>query len=278
MDMERSPEKDFTVPATANYIQEGTGSPVILIHGIASSHHNWDDLIPELVQAGFSCHALDLLGHGDSPKPASRAYQMEWMVQHFSSWIKSLHLTEPAILIGHSLGGYLALEYARRVPAWTRSLVLVDPLYSLSQLPSLLRRTYRSSQLSHFVIGQTPPWMFRLLVDMTSVAMGNVRGTLHSLPPRVRAQTALDYTRTSPGVYNIINTSRDLNGNLSSVSFPTLVIWGDKDQTLAPSSFPKLVNQMPRATGKILRAGHVPHQSNMEEFNQIVLEYLRSCS
>ena len=276
--MESSLEKNFTVPATANYMQQGTGSPVILIHGIASSYHNWDDLVPELVQEGFSCHALDLLGHGDSPKPASRFYQMEWMVQHFSGWIKSLHLTEPAILIGHSLGGYLALEYARRVPAWTRSLVLVDPLYSLSQLPLLLRRTYRSSQLSHFIIGRTPPWMFRLIVDMTSMAMGNDHGTLHSLPPRVRAQTALDYTRTAPGVYNIINTSRDLNGNLSSVSFPTLVVWGDKDQTLAPSSFPKLVNQLPRATGKILRAGHVPHQSNMEEFNQIVLEFLRSRS
>jgi len=170
------------------------------------------------------------------------------------------------------------LEYARRVPAWTRSLVLVDPLYSLAQLPRLLRRTYRRPHLSHFIIGRTPPWMFRLIVDMTSVAMGNGTGALHSLPESVRARTALDYGRTAPGVYNIINTSWDLDGNLSSLSFPTLVVWGDRDQTLAPSSFPKLVNQMPRATGKVLRAGHVPHQSNMEEFNQIVMEFLKSNS
>jgi pimeloyl-ACP methyl ester carboxylesterase len=276
--MDSSPEKDFTVPTTASYTKQGTGSPVILIHGIASSYHNWDDLLPELVQEGYTCYALDLLGHGDSPKVDSRAYQMEWMYEHFAGWVRSLHLTEPAILIGHSLGGYLALEYARRVPAWTRSLVLVDPLYSLSQLPSLLRRTYRRPHLSHFIIGKTPPWMFRFIVDMTSMAMGNGTGALHSLPERVRAQTALDYTRTSPGVYNIINTSWDMNGSLSSLSFPTLVIWGDRDQTLSPSSFPKLVNQMPRATGKVLRAGHVPHQSNTEEFNQIVVEYLRSIS
>ena len=274
--MDPSLEKDFTIPTTASYIQQGRGSPVILIHGIASSYHNWDDLIPELVRRDFTCYALDLLGHGDSPKPASSAYQMEWMYQHFSGWVRSLHLTEPAILIGHSLGGYLALEYARRVPAWTRSLVLVDPLYSHSQLPSLLRRTYRRSHLSHFIIRRTPPWMFRFMVDMSSVAMGNGTGALHSLPERVRAQTALDFSRTSPGVYNIINTSRDLNGNVSSLSFPTLVVWGNKDQTLSPSSFPKLVNQMPRATGKILRAGHVPHQSNIEEFNQIVMKFLQN--
>jgi pimeloyl-ACP methyl ester carboxylesterase len=273
--MNSSLEKDFSIPTTASYIQQGTGSPVILIHGIASSYRNWDNLIPEIVQEGFASYALDLLGHGESPKPSSRSYQMDWMVEHFSGWMRSLHLTEPAILVGHSLGGYLALEYARRVPAWTRSLVLVNPLYSLSQLPSLLRRTYRRSQLSHFIIGRTPPWMFRLLVDVTSVAMGNGHGKLHSLPEQVRAQTARDYTRTSPGVYNIINNGYDLNGKVSSISVPTLVVWGDRDQTLAPSSFPKLVNQMPRATGKILRAGHVPHQSNTEEFNQIVMEFLR---
>jgi pimeloyl-ACP methyl ester carboxylesterase len=274
--MDRSLDQEFRIPTTASYMQQGQGRPVILIHGIASSYHNWDDLLPALVREGDACYALDLLGHGDSPKLASRAYQMEWMYQHFSGWVKSLHLSEPAILIGHSLGGYLALEYARRVPAWTHSLVLIDPLYSLSQLPSLLRRSYQRSRLSHFLLERTPPWMFRLIVDMSSVAMGNGISAPHSLPEKVRAQMALDYARTSPGVYNIINTGWDLNGKLSSVSFPTLVIWGDRDQTLAPSSFPRLVNQMPRATGKVLHAGHVPHLSNTDEFNQVVVEFLRT--
>ena len=249
---------------------------MILIHGIAASYHNWDDLIPELVQEGYACYALDLLGHGNSPKIDSRAYEMEWVFEHFAGWLESLELREPAILIGHSLGGYLALEYARRFPGRTRSLVLVNPLYSLSQLPPLLRRTYRRPHLSHFIIGRTPPWMFRLIVDMTSVAMGNDRGSLHSLPEHIRAQTALDYTRTSPGVYNIINNSIDLNEYLPSINTPALVIWGEKDQTLAPSSFSQLVNQMPHATGKSMRAGHVLHQSNADEFNQIVIEYLKS--
>jgi pimeloyl-ACP methyl ester carboxylesterase len=269
-------ENNFTIPTTANYIQTGTGTPVILIHGIAASLRDWDDLIPDLSQRGYTCYALDLLGHGDSPKIESRAYQMEWILDHFSQWMKSLHLTEPAILIGHSLGGYIALEYARRVSAWTRSLVLINPFYSLSQLPALLRRTYRRPHLSSFIVERTPPWMFRLIVDMTSMAMGHSSGALHSLPERIRAQTAFDYTRTSPGVYNVINGGIDLNGDIRSLSIPSLVVWGDRDQTLAPASFDKLVNQMPHAIGKSLRAGHVPHQSNADEFNQIVFEYLRT--
>jgi len=267
---------NFTIPTTANFIQKGAGTPVILIHGIAASLHDWDNLIPELSQRGYASYALDLLGHGDSPKMSSRGYQMDWLLEHFFHWMQSLHLTEPAILIGHSLGGYIALEYARRVSAWTRGLVLSSPFYSISQLPLLLRRTYRRPHLSSFIVGRTPGWMFRLIVDMTSLAMGHSTGALHSLPQHIRAQTALDYIRTDPGVYNIINNEHDLNGELSSISIPSLVVWGDRDQTLAPSSFPRLVNQMPRAVGKSIRAGHVPHQSNADEFNQMVFDYLRT--
>lgn len=276
--MDRTLEKDFTIPKNAYYIQQGTGTPVILIHGIAASHHNWDDLIPLLVEHGYSCYALDLLGHGDSPKPASRAYQMEWLFEHFAGWVESLDLKETPVLIGHSLGGYLAMEYAHRFPVRPRSLVLVNPLYSVSQLPPFLRRTYRRPHLSSFIIGRTPPWMFRLIVDMTSVAMGSGSGSLHSLPERIRAQTALDYGRTAPGVYNIINGSWDLNLRPSSIETPTLVVWGEKDQTLAPSSFGRLVNQMPHATGISMRAGHVLHQSHADEFHQVVIDFLKDLS
>ncbi len=269
-------DRNITIPTTANYIQQGTGTPVILIHGVAASLHDWDDLIPELSQRGYASYALDLLGHGDSPRLESRAYQMDWVLDHFSHWMKSLRLTEPAILVGHSLGGYIALDYARRVSAWTKGLILIDPFYSLTQLPSLLRRTYGRSNLSGFIVGHTPAWMFRLIVDMTSLAVGHSTGALHALPEKVRVQTALDYTRTSPGFYNVLSNAPDLSNHLSSISIPSLVVWGDRDQTLAPASFEKMIKHMPRAVGKTVRAGHVPHQSNASEFNQMAIEFLES--
>ncbi len=274
--MNRQSEINFTIPTNTHYIQKGEGTPVILIHGMSASHHDWDELIPALSEGGYACYALDLLGHGDSPKPDSRAYQMDWVLDHFSDWVRSLHLTEPAILIGHSLGGYIALDYARRVSAWTRGLLLIDPFYSLSQLPAFMRATYRRSRLSSFIVGRTPNWMFRFIVDLSSIAMGHSIGAIHSLPENIRAQTALDFARTAPGVYNILNDTQDLSEQLSSISIPSLVVWGDKDQTLAPSSFGRMVNQMPHAVGKFIRAGHVPHQSNPGEFNQMAIEFLQS--
>ena len=266
---------DFVVPVTANYVRDGDGPPVIMIHGVAASLHDWDDLIPELTKNGYTSYALDLLGHGESPKPETRAYHIDWMFEHFLKWITSLQLTEPAILIGHSLGGYIALEYARRFSVWTRGLILVSPFYSRLQLPPLLRRSYSNRNLRGVIAQRIPQWMFRTVVDVTSRAMGHSAGALHSLPEHIREQTALDYTRTAPGVYNIPNVLRDITEYLPSISLPTLVAWGDHDTTLAPNSFPTLVNTMPRAEGKTISAGHVPHQSNADEFNEMVLEFLK---
>lgn len=271
-------ENKFIIPHTASFVQQGTGTPVIMIHGIAASLHDWDELIPDLTKHGYASYALDLLGHGDSPKPNLRTYQMDWVFEHFVNWMQSLHLTEPAIIIGHSLGGYLALEYARRASASTRGLILVNPFYSRSQLPFFLRRSYSSRNLRGLIAGKTPEWMFRVIVDFTSRALGHSDGLLHSLPEHVRAQTAFDYTRTAPGVYNLPSVISDLTEFLPQINIPTLVVWGDRDQTLAPASFTKMIETLPQAQGRVMRAGHVPHQSNAKEFNQMVLEFVRGLS
>lgn len=266
------------IPTTANYVKHGNGTPVVLIHGLAASMHDWDDLIPELAANGYTAYAPDLLGHGDSPKLERRAYQMEWIYEHFDGWMRSLHLREPAILIGHSMGGHIALQYARRVSAWTRGLILVSPFYSSSQLPLLLRHTYSRTNLSGFLVSNTPEWLFRFFVDMTTVAIGHSVGALRSLPERIRAQTMLDYRRTAPGVYYIPRVIPDMTACLHEVNTPTLVVWGDSDKTLAPESFHRLVKMLPKARGEVLHAGHVPHQSHAEAFNRIVLNFLRELS
>ena len=57
----------FKVPCTTNYVSQGAGAPVIMVHGLAASLHDWDFLLPELAKAGYAGYALDLLGHGIAP-------------------------------------------------------------------------------------------------------------------------------------------------------------------------------------------------------------------
>ena len=158
-----------------------------MIHGLAASLHDWDSLIPQLTRRGYSSYALDLLGHGDSAKPSEPRYQMEWMVEHFIAWLDRLQLGEPPVLVGHSLGGYVALEYAWRFPAKTRGLVLVDPFYSNAQLPAVLRMAYAHPAIGGFFTRRTPEWVIRFIIDVTSVLMGHQKGGLHALPEEVRA-------------------------------------------------------------------------------------------
>lgn len=266
---------DAASQTITNYIQLGEGAPVVCIHGLAASLYNWKDLLPELARHNYAAYALDLLGHGESAKPASRAYHIDWMYRHFSDWMDSLALAQPPVLVGHSLGGYLSLAYALRHPQRVRALVLVSPFYALTQLPWLLRRTYQRRFINRAIVSETPEWLFRAIVNLTSVALGHGAGGTHALDAAARKQTAMDYTRAASGVYNIPNTLTDLTPRLPEVTHPALLLWGSRDQSLAPKSFERMLGLFPNTRGQsIPGAGHVPHRSHVNLVNRLVLEFL----
>lgn len=262
-----------------NYVQQGAGTPVILTHGLAASLHDWDDLLPELSASGYAGYALDLLGHGESEKPVhAHDYTVDNTFEHFSMWIDSLRINEPMILIGHSLGGGLSLLYALKYPERVKALVLVNPFFDIKQLPPVLQKVFRHQLINTKIIEKTPYRFFRLLVDMTSFNYDIGNRESHVLPEHIRYQTALDYKRASSGIYNIPRTLPSLTLNLSLIKQPTLLLWGGRDQTLAPSSFPELAKSLPNVVNTHILpiCGHVPHQCHPETFNPYVMEFLKS--
>jgi pimeloyl-ACP methyl ester carboxylesterase len=270
-------EPTFT-SKNVNFVQTGEGSPVIMVHGLAASLHDWDALLPELAESGYAGYALDILGHGDSAKPRQLDhYTSEAVFEHMLTWIDSLNLDQPAVLIGHSLGAYLTLQFALKYPDRVRALVLANPFYTQKQLPAMLRFFLRRPLLNTSLIERTPYWLFRILIDVTSLQFGNTPDQIHTLPENVRIQTALDYKRAAPGIYNIPRTLHDLTPDLQRVNKPTLVIWGARDQTINPKTFPSLVEKLPNAHGEALPiCGHVPHQCHAHDFNKKVFEFIES--
>ena len=262
-----------------NYVQQGEGEPVILAHGLAASLHDWDDLLPELAASGCAGYALDLLGHGESYKPVNRSeYTVKKVFDHFSDWIDSLQVNEPMTLIGHSLGGGLALMYALRYPERVKALVLVNPFYDIKQLSPAIQSSFLRRLLSARIVDLTPYWIYRIFVDLSSFNFYAGQREAHTLPEHIRYQTALDFSRASSGIYNIVHTLPNLLSDLSHIQQPTLLIWGRRDQTLAPESYSRLENLLPNivASYGMPICGHVPHQCHPDQFNPHVMKFLKN--
>lgn len=256
-----------------HYITRGGGRPVILVHGIAASHSEWGHLIPDLAACGYHVYAPDLPGHGNSPKPGdAQYYQVESLLVQLETWIESLNLQEPPLLIGHSLGGYLGLAYARDHSGEVRGLVLINPLYSPRQLSPVLNLMRKRPQLGEKALRATPKWVIQALVHLDPSAATQ-------FSPQIRQQIAADYKRASPNIVYLTQSLPDMTASLPLVKAPTLVIWGEKDLSLNPASFPELVKLLPNAAGcPIAGCGHQPHLCKHQEVNRLVLEFMNSAA
>jgi len=253
------------------YATEGAGHPVILIHGVAASRYDWARLTPSLVDAGYKTYAPDLPGHGDSEKPNDPSqYHVEIFHNRLREWIESLKLGQPAILIGHSLGGYLSLVYTLRYPKQVAGLVLIDPLYTPEQLSPLLRIARRRPNLGVKTMRIVPEWLINML-------LGWDPGSAADFTPKARQQIANDYKRASPHFVYITQDIPDLTPALPEIEQPTQVIWGEHDLTLNPGSFPKLVRSLKQAQGiPVHSCGHQPHIGKPEMINQLILNFATS--
>ncbi len=242
---------------------------MILVHGIAASLYDWVNMMPELAAHGYHAYALDLLGHGESYKPDNpQAYHVESLFEHFKKWVDQLDLNSTLLLVGHSLGGYLSLQFALRFPTRVRGLVLIDPFYDLRQLSPWLRLVRRRPHLGAKAMQAAPEWLINIVLgwDPSSTA---------DFSPLARQQIANDYKRASPHFVYITRDIPNITNSLHQVEVPTLVIWGERDYTLNPETFKCLVEKLPRAySHPIPGCGHQPHIGKPALVNRLVVDFL----
>lgn len=242
---------------------------VVLVHGLnGSATEDWHQQI-ELLADSYHVLAIELPGFDRESDDASR-----YSVDYFSEVIRRFtdrYIGGPYYLVGHSMGGAIALRHALFYPDQIRRLVLVDVAGVLHRI------SYSREIVGHWARGSTGEHSglsgFLEKMTMKLLAGGeNLPGTDESAN-----EVMLNYTKNPQALASMQLVRQDFSGRLLGMNVPTLILWGE-DDTVAPLRTAYALNaRLPNARLHILSgAGHIPMREQPERFNWQLLAFLQA--
>ncbi len=253
------------------YSESGRGETVILVHGMVVSQHAWRAVARLLVEAGYRVLAVDLPGHGDSPKPDDPAsYTAQARVGTLSEWIDRVAPGETFCLAGFSLGGFLCLDYCLTHPERVSRLALVDPYCYPDQQTFFVRFLARRPALLRWLQQRLPGWLFNWVLSWEPFILAGVSS-------QDRRQIAIDVKRASPHVLDLLRDLPDLRPRLGSLQTPTLLVWGEHDTLLRPASFSRMAARSSQVECLRVRgARHMALLSHAQAVGKAMAEFFGS--
>ena len=243
--------------------QQGSGPDLLLVHGWGMHGGVWGDL-PASLARHFRVTTLDLPGHGRSRTPLAAQ-----SLGDFTDAVVELCPT-PAVWLGWSLGGLIALDAALRHPEKVAKLVLVSATPKFVQAPDW-PHAMPAEVFAEFARSLTHDYRATLLRFLSLHVGGSADG--RALLKQLRAQI---FTHGDPQPEALaaglaILGQTDLRARLAEVRAPTLVVHGSHDRLAAPGAAEYLAAHLPQA--RLLRvegAGHAPFLSHPAQFAQAV--------
>ncbi|MGH2607092.1 MAG: alpha/beta fold hydrolase [Anaerolineales bacterium] len=242
-----------------------TGSPVVLIHGWASSNRMWDSLTAGLADR-YRCVAPDLPGHGDSNKPPMDWYTIDHFAGIVADLCRALELRSVA-LIGHSMGGTIALALAANGGADLSQVIAINPVIT----GRFTTGGVLGSPVARPLAGVTRrAWPMAMRLVRRAPAVGRAW-------PDTWRRMSEDMGRTSGdaavGSIRAVR-GRDLTGELERIRIPVLIMVGEKDRTVPASEGRLAAERIPTARMLSLSAGHHPHDESPQEFLAALRSFL----
>jgi pimeloyl-ACP methyl ester carboxylesterase len=260
----------------------GSGPVLVLIHGMAGSSSTWRFVAPRLAEH-FTIVAPDLPGHGHSSKPRG-----DYSVGALASAIRDLLVAlghERATLVGQSLGGGVAMQFAYQFPERSERLVLVSS-GGLGQEVNLLLRVLSLPGAEYVLPLVCTSWIHRA---GTSVA-DSLR-TIGFVPSAHLTEIWESYGSLADGETRtaFVNTLRsviDAAGQrvsaldklyLASAAVPTLIIWGGRDSIIPVQQGHATHELMPGSRLEVFDGvGHFPHCEQPDRFADVLVDFVRS--
>jgi len=249
--------------------EAGEGPPLVLLHGLSASHHNWEHTIAAFAE-GWHVVAPDLPGHGESAKPDA-PYTIDFFAGMIRSLGRELGLDE-VVVMGNSLGGQIAIELAITYPRWTRALVLAAPAGGFTAPLRAIGPALGAAAAPRLLRLTLPRTLDRCFYDRSSSACAMRR---RLLADRLAHPDFPDFARA---------VARSLAGALAAgrqplrrLTQPTLLVWGRNDRLVALSHSRRIMREVRHARLVVFdRCGHLPMLEQAERFNRVADEFLSS--
>ncbi len=244
----------------------GNVNAVLFIHGLGSAADRWMDL-PEAMSFYLSAYALDLVGFGKSDKPKSLNYNIPEFVEFLREFIqKELIKYNEIILVGHSLGGYIACEFVIKYPTLVRKLVLVDSSGMLDEPTPILAE--------YLAVAMNPSYdkvmsVFRKMLGNPLFVSPLVAEIFINNISNEAAKNAFTVT-----LENSANTQIGPE-RLRTIKIPTLIIWGAEDRVI-PVEHAEIFrkNIVGSKLVKIEGAGHAPFVEKPSSVFDLIRRFL----
>jgi len=258
-----STEKEFAL----HFESQGTGPPLLLIHGFPLNSRMWAGQI-----APLSNHAQvlapDLPGFGDSPI-SDTTYTVERYAEDCAAVLDALDILEPVTIGGLSMGGYIALAFARLFPERVRSLLLLSTRAGADMAEGKANRDKAIAGVKEHGASAVTETMYpKFLAPAT-----------YAERPAVATQANDLMLAASPeGIIAGLSAMRDRPDStplLTSLKFPTLIIHGQEDQLIPPSEAEIMAAGIKGSQLHLIaNAGHLPNLEQPDEFNSLLSGFL----
>jgi haloalkane dehalogenase len=276
--------KIVSLPAgRMHYVDEGTGDPILFVHGIPTWSFKWRHLIRALSPT-HRCIAPDHLGFGLSERPHGAPYTPEWHAENLAEFVERLELA-PLTLVIHDFGGPIALPLALHRPDLVRRLVVIN-----SWMWSFIgdRDMESKGRIAGSAVGR---FLYRWANMSLRVIMPSAYGDRRKLTPAIHRQ----YLDRFPDHWSrgavLWPLARALLGSsafyeslwrerASLVTLPALIVWGMKDSAFRPNQLARWKSALSNATVvELPDAGHWPHEEEPDRVVDALSRFLdnRDC-
>ncbi len=263
------------------YHLAGSGPPVVLIHGMVNSSRHWRSVALALAK-DHTVIAPDLIGHGDSATPRG-----DYSLGAHASSIRDLLAVigvERATIVGHSLGGGVAMQFFYQFPQRTERLVLISSGGLGDEVSPLLRASALPGASALLSLAAHPRLLSSLWWTGGAMQRAGLKGGVY-MQAIARALRPLEQEGARAAFLQTLRAVIDAHGQRVSATdrlyllsaMPTLIVWGERDRTIPQAHGEAALRDIPHGRFQTLpRAAHFPHLEDPDGLAAILLEFIAS--